>query len=459
MTATDARTRPRAVDEALRAMRESARAAGRPDGPGAPGSVDAEVLRTALATLPHDDQQLLWEVHVHGRAVEAIAREKALHARAVLQRLRRAEDRLATGLAAAHVRSCPPACLETRSALQAYVRHRLGTRRRDLLERHLFSCEGCMRAFVEIRQAGWALRDGAPALLAGTVGLAAAGPVVIGAGGAAASGLGAFAWLGSVGAAAAAAWEWVVRAVGQLGRTGTAAAATGAVTVAVAAVAFAVASGGEPAEPAAAPPAAEAAAPPVEGGPAPAAPSEAEPAAAPEEEPEAGSAPTPEPPSADVPARAPAVAPGEVRADVPPAVAPDSALAPGVTGEAEPVDGPRPTPAPTPMPTPTPTPSPTPSPTSTPSPSPTPSPTLEAPVVAEVTLDVGRIGVFRVVARGEGAEVTGVTAHRRVQVTRDADGTWFVRTRGHAHGRVTVEVTGPPGTQPWAALVPVAPPR
>ncbi|WP_049788376.1 zf-HC2 domain-containing protein [Isoptericola variabilis] len=430
-------------------MREAAVAAGRQDGPGAPGTADPDVLRTALATLPHDDQQLLWDVHVHGRGVEAIAQERALHARAVQHRLRRAEERLATGFAAAHARSCAPGCLDTRSALQDYVRHRLATRRREALENHLFSCEDCMRAFIDIRQAAWALRDAAPALLAGVVGLAAAAPVVIGVGGAASSGVGAFAWLGSAGVGAGAAWEWLTRGFRQLGRSGTVGVASGAAVVAVAAVAVAVAGGGEPAPPGAdepAPPAAEA--PAQAPAPAPAAPAPSTPEAP---VPEPSDLPSDEP--AAEPSRAPAPAPEPAPAREP--ATPSSDPAPEPTPDRTP--GPAVVPPPAPEPAPSPTPSAAPGPTPTPTPSPDPTP--ETPAVAQVTLEVRGVGVFRVVARGDGAEITAVTGTARTLVTRGGDGTWYVRTLGIRDGSVVVDVTGPPGTQPSAALVSVLAPR
>ncbi len=450
MTVTDGREAlPHAVDEALRTMRESARAEGRHDVPGSPGTVDPAVLRSALATLPHDDQQLLWDVHVHGRGVETIAREKALHARAVRHRLRRAEERLAAGFAAAHARYCAPGCLETRTSLQDYVRHQLGTRRRDALESHLFSCEDCMRAFIEIREAGWALRDAAPALLAGTAGLAAAGPVVIGVGGAASSGLGTVAWVGSAGAAVAGAWERFVRAVRQLGPNGVGAAtATGVAVVALLVLTLTAAEREEPSAavpPLAAGPGAPAPAPVVPS-PAAASPADTEPET---EEPAPEPTPTPETSPADVPPVGSAVA--EPTPDPAPH-ATDRPTDPEPEPSGEPT--PRPTPAPSSSPSPSPTSTQSPSPSPTPTPSPTPSPSPTPPVVVEVTLEVGGTGVYRLVPQGEGAEITGVSTARNTWAEQRPDGDWRVGTTGVHRGAVTVEATGPPGTQPSATLKP-----
>ncbi|WP_415803662.1 sigma factor-like helix-turn-helix DNA-binding protein, partial [Isoptericola cucumis] len=208
------------VDDAIRRMRDAAAAGGHDDGPGAPGTVDPDVLRTVLATLPHDDQRLLWSHHVRGRSLATIAAEIGVHARALRRRLHHAEQRLAAAFADAHARACPPGCLDTRTSLREYVSHRLALRRRTVLEEHLFGCDGCMRAFIDVRQASWALRDAGPLLLGG-LSAATAGPVVVGAMTAGSTGAG-LAGLGSVGAALAAAWEWLRGQVLRLDRLGKA---------------------------------------------------------------------------------------------------------------------------------------------------------------------------------------------------------------------------------------------
>ncbi|MFE5341672.1 zf-HC2 domain-containing protein [Isoptericola sp. NPDC056578] len=389
----DAPARRGAVDDAIRKMRAAAAAHGRDDAPGAAGTADPAVLRTVLATLPHDDQRLLWDRHVLGRELPAIATELGMHARAVLRRLRQAEERLGAAFAAAHARACPPGCLDTRQSLHSYVRHRLSPPRRTVLEAHLFGCQGCMRAFIDVREAGWAVRDAGPLLLGGMAAGAAA-PVVVGALGAGTTGLGAIAWSGPVGAALLAAWEWVRTLwlrLGQLGKAGMIGAGTVA-GVAVAAVAVAVSGGGG--GPVAAPPAPGPTSSAV--APAPAPGDAASPDAPPEPEPSATTPaePTPSedapaPPATDAPTSNP-TAPGTAPTTPPPVTQPGTTPSSPQPGDPET----RPTSSPTPPgssspPPPSPSPSPTPTPTSSPSEEPTipeePDPEL---VVTTVTRSV-----------------------------------------------------------------------
>lgn len=375
----DAPARRGAVDDAIRTMRAAAAADGHDDGPGAAGTVDPAVLRTVLATLPHDDQRLLWDRHVVGRELSAIATELGMHARAVLRRLRQAEERLGAAFAAAHARACPPGCLDTRQSLHSYVRHRLSPPRRTVLEAHLFACQGCMRAFVDVREAGWAVRDAGPLLLAGTAAGAAAGaPVVVGALGAGTTGAGAIAWSGPVGAALLAAWEWVralVLRLGQLGKVGMIGAGTVA-GVAVAAVAVALSGGGG--GPVAAPPAPGPTSSAV--APAPAPGDTASPDAPPEPEPdettsaEPPSEGTPAPPATDDPTTTP-TSPGSTPTTPPPATQPGTPSSPEPGDPGTEATTPSPTPSGSADPTPTPSTPPT-SPSPTPSTSPSPDPTI-----------------------------------------------------------------------------------
>ena len=462
----DAPVRRGAVDDAIRTMRAAAAAEGRHDAPGAAGTVDPAVLRTVLATLPHDDQRLLWDRHVVGRELSAIATELGMHARAVLRRLRRAEERLGAAFAAAHARACPPGCLDTRQSLHAYVRHRLSPPRRTVLEAHLFGCQGCMRAFIDVREAGWAVRDAGPLLLAGTAAGAAAGaPVVVGALAAGTTGAGAVAWSGPVGAALLAAWEWartLVLRLGQLGKAGLiGAGAAAGVTVAAVAVALSGGGGGPAVAPPAAGPTSSAVAPaPAPGGP-------SSPDAPPEPGPSASTSPDPDPAedSAEDPS---APSTGDPTADpAPEPTSPGTASQPGTPPSSpEPSDpGTEPTPSPAPSrstsPTPpaspspppstpstspsTPTPTPSDDPTDEPDPDPTDEPDPE-PVETVVRAETsGMRGVHSVTANAPDAVVVKVTEDRRwLRAEQCGDG-WYVGSWRNQVGTISVTVLAPPG--------------
>lgn len=446
---SDERAPPADVDDAIRRMRDAAAAGGHDDGPGAPGTVDPDVLRTVLATLPYDDQRLLWSHHVRGRTLATIAAEVGVHARALRRRLQHAEQRLAAALADAHARACPPGCVDTRTALREYLGHRLGPRRRTVLEEHLFGCDGCMRAFVDVRQASWALRDAGPLLLGG-MSAATAGPVVVGATTAGSTGAG-VAGLGSVGAALAATGEWLrgqVLRLDRLGKAGLAGAGILAV-VAVTAVAVPLAGGGpQPPDPAAASSSTPDPAPPVEVPPkVPRTPADDEPSADPSTEPPAD--PTPDDPagSSDGPAtdRPEPTSPSTL----PPSGTGDPGDEPGTDepGSDEPATrptSPEPTPsATTPKPTPT-TPKPTP---------PAPAPTQ--PASRSITLTVPESSIARwyeVVPEGEDARVVSVRTEHGDTTQWSGFRAWYVGSWGRDEAAVRVELEGAPGTRPGATL-------
>ncbi|MEU2200739.1 zf-HC2 domain-containing protein [Isoptericola sp. NPDC019482] len=462
----DAPARRGAVDDAIRKMRAAAAAEGRDDAPGAAGTVDPAVLRTVLATLPHDDQRLLWDRHVVGRELAAIAADLGMHARAVLRRLRHAEERLGAAFAAAHARACPPGCLDTRQSLHSYVGHRLSPPRRTVLEAHLFACQGCMRAFIDVREAGWAVRDAGPLLLAGTAAGAAAGaPVVVGALGAGTTAAGAVAWSGPVGAALLAAWEWVrgiALQLGQLGKQLGTAGLIGAGTVAgVAVAAVAVALSGGAGGPAAAPP------PPGPTSsvvaPAPAPGDAASPDAPPEPEPSATTSaePTPSedpsaPPVTDDPTRAPTTdptTPGTTPAD-PPATKPGTT--PSSPKPSDQATEPTPTPTPTGASSPTPSVSqspspPAPTPSTTPTPTPTPDP---SPVRTTITIPLaGDKVVYRIDVADTRTEIVEATGrHAWVKVRQCSDGEWYAQSRTYGDTSVRVTLDAPSDVEPEASL-------
>ncbi|GAA1724977.1 hypothetical protein GCM10009809_20950 [Isoptericola hypogeus] len=477
MGATDGSARPGDVDAVINRMRDAAAARGHDDGPGAPGTVDADVLRTVLATLPHDDQRLLWAHHVRRRDVGTIAAELGSHARVVGRRLRRAERRLAAAFAAAHARACPPGCLEVRTALHEYAGHRLAPRRRTVLEEHLFGCDGCMRAFIDVRQASWALRDAAPLLLTGAV-AAGAGPVVVGATAAGSAGGAGVAGLGSLGAALAGGWEWLraqVLRLGGWGRAGLVGAGTVAAVV-VASFAVALVTGGAPtgAVPVVA----------ASGSPAPSAGATNPEPTGPADDGSTGDGSTVEGATGNGATDEVEPAPSDAGTTGPSTLPPQDPTTDGDPGPAEPAptDSPagqgdtgftgsaseparsatpdespaaRPTTTPTAEPAPTTTPGPTPQPTTTPAPLPSAEPT--SPVEAttrSVTLAVPASTLPRlylVVPTGDDARVVRVTTSDPWLTPFSGARGWYVGGLGRA-GSVVVEVEAAAGAAPGARL-------
>ncbi len=162
---------------------------------------DVTMLRTALSDLADDDRQLLLERHVHDRAVADIATNLGVRPHAVTMRLRRAEERLAGAFAAAHAQGVnEPECRTTRAAMHDYLKDRLLPRRRARFEVHMDGCAECTRAFVDVREVSWMLRDLGQHVIAGALATGALGAAV---GGAAAGAPGGAAGAGGAGAAGA----------------------------------------------------------------------------------------------------------------------------------------------------------------------------------------------------------------------------------------------------------------
>ncbi|WP_419703385.1 zf-HC2 domain-containing protein [Promicromonospora sp. NFX87] len=184
-----------AVNEAISMTREAGRAHPVEDDtldgltpPMAGAELDAErhaditMLRTALSDLADDDRQLLLERHVHDRAVSDIATNLGVRPHAVTMRLRRAEERLAGAFAAAHAQGVnEPECRTTRAAMHDYLKGRLLPRRQQRLEVHMDGCPECTRAFVDVREVSWMLRDLGQHLVAGGWATGAVGVVGTGA--------------------------------------------------------------------------------------------------------------------------------------------------------------------------------------------------------------------------------------------------------------------------------------
>ncbi|MFI2486388.1 zf-HC2 domain-containing protein [Promicromonospora kroppenstedtii] len=154
---------------------------------------DVSMLRAALSDLADDDREILLDRHVRDMAVADIAGHLGVRPHAVTMRLRRAEERLAGAFAAAHAQEVnEPECRATRAAMHDYLKDRLLPRRRGRVEAHMDGCGECTRAFVDVREVSWMLRDLGQHLVAGAVATGALGAAVAGAGaGAGAAGAGA----------------------------------------------------------------------------------------------------------------------------------------------------------------------------------------------------------------------------------------------------------------------------
>ncbi|MFI2487151.1 RNA polymerase sigma factor [Promicromonospora kroppenstedtii] len=145
---------------------------------------DVSMLRTALSDLADDDRKILLDRHVHDMAVTDIATGLGVRPHAVTMRLRRAEERLAGAFAAAHAQNVnEPECRTTRAAMHDYLKGRLLPRRQRRLEVHMDGCGECTRAFIDVREVSWMLRDLGQHLIAGGLLTSAAGAAGAGAAG------------------------------------------------------------------------------------------------------------------------------------------------------------------------------------------------------------------------------------------------------------------------------------
>ena len=73
--------------------------------PGDPGSADPELVRSALASLEHDDQRLLWLKHVDAADDLTVAQAMSMPLGSVQRRLRQAERAMSQSFAAVHARA------------------------------------------------------------------------------------------------------------------------------------------------------------------------------------------------------------------------------------------------------------------------------------------------------------------------------------------------------------------
>ena len=139
------------------------------------------VLRAAMRDLADADRTILVGRHVHGRTTTSIAEQLGLHPHAVPGRLHRAEENLAAALAAAHARHvAEPACRAGCAAMHDYLAGHLLPHRQRRLEVHMNGCARCTRAFVDVCDVSWALREaGSDAVVEGAPADATARPAHI----------------------------------------------------------------------------------------------------------------------------------------------------------------------------------------------------------------------------------------------------------------------------------------
>ncbi|WP_285103506.1 hypothetical protein [Promicromonospora sp. MEB111] len=153
-----------------------------------PADVDVErrgalvVLRAAMRDLADADRTILVGRHVHGRTTTSIAEQLGLHPHAVPGRLRRAEENLAAALAAAHARHvAEPECRAGRAVMHDYLAGHLLPHSQRRLEVHMNDCARCTRAFVDVCDVSWALREaGSDAVVEGAPADVTARPAHIG---------------------------------------------------------------------------------------------------------------------------------------------------------------------------------------------------------------------------------------------------------------------------------------
>ena len=114
--------------------------------------VEADVVRTALSTLPAGVQALLWRTEVDDQSPEAAAEWDAMSAHNLAVHRHRARRALGTAYLAQHAEpdggltGLDPECHENLPHLASLVRGNIGVRRRRRIERHLAVCAQCSTA-------------------------------------------------------------------------------------------------------------------------------------------------------------------------------------------------------------------------------------------------------------------------------------------------------------------------
>jgi DNA-directed RNA polymerase specialized sigma24 family protein len=111
--------------------------------------VEADAVRTALATLPNDVQSLLWCSEVDGDPGGDVLGGDGVSAHTRAVHRHRARRALGTAYLAQHAEpdggliGLAPECRATLPHLASLVRNRIGVRRRRRVEKHLAECEQC----------------------------------------------------------------------------------------------------------------------------------------------------------------------------------------------------------------------------------------------------------------------------------------------------------------------------
>ena len=126
--------------------------------------VEADVVRTALATLPDDVQLLIWRTEVADESVAEVVERNGTSAHNVAVSRHRARRALGTAYLAQHAEpdgglaGLDAECQATLSQLAALVRTKVGVRRRRRIERHLAACASCARIHERLARVNTRLR-------------------------------------------------------------------------------------------------------------------------------------------------------------------------------------------------------------------------------------------------------------------------------------------------------------
>lgn len=127
---------------------------------GAACHAEREVLRSALAELPHTQREVLWLTEVEGLAPRDVAPRLDMSANAVSQLARRGREGLRAAWLQAQVdtREARPECRRTVASLGAYERGRLSSARQAAVDRHLDECADCTARLAQLRRLSGRMR-------------------------------------------------------------------------------------------------------------------------------------------------------------------------------------------------------------------------------------------------------------------------------------------------------------
>ena len=197
---------------------------------------ERSVVARAFASLPERWQAVLWHCEIEGRTPAEVAPLLGLTANSTAALAYRAREGLRQAYLQQHLSDqLPDGCRSVAGKLGGYVRGGLGTRDTALVEGHLETCGDCRALALELRDVNHGLRAIIAPLVLGAAGLGAlgiglptggglaAGASALASGGAGAAGAGAgAAGAGAAGAGATAAGAGVVGAAGAVASAGSA---------------------------------------------------------------------------------------------------------------------------------------------------------------------------------------------------------------------------------------------